>query len=134
MPSYIYDQVATPSDAPVITTNATQVVGLSYPFPPDCEGDLMITVIARRDADGVGGVWKKGVAIKRVGTGGVQFVGGGTLGDRFPPALDAGASGWLVGLGAASGGVGEVRLTGAAGQTITWMIRLEVNLVSYAAP
>ncbi len=103
------------------TTNATQQTAFSLAFPTDAGCQFQIEVQATSTAVDCAS-WRKEGAARRVGSGNVAAVGGVPT-DMIAPRKSANASAWDVSF-QVSGANALMLVTGAAGVTIEWIVRM----------
>lgn len=103
------------------TQNATQTVAFSLPFPVDSGCQFQIEVQATSTTADCAS-WRKEGAARRVGSANVTAVGGAPT-DMIAPRKSAGASTWDVSF-QVSGSSAQMLVTGAAGATIEWVVRM----------
>lgn len=102
-----------------VTTDATPIVALSAPMPPNTSGVIDLMIVARDAGNGDSKCWMRAVPLKRT-TGNVAILG--AQGDMLPTAQDSGASTWALSLSTVGDSM-NMNVTGAAGRTIHWYAR-----------
>lgn len=130
------DAVTDPADPPIVpksafvavtvedfrTTNATQATMASWPLALQTLYTARFTVMAIDVGNGDCRVWTAKATAKRLNGGALQVGGPGTIETSH---ADAGAASWALAADV-SGNSFRVRVTGAAGRTISWSLVGEV--------
>lgn len=109
------------------TTNATPLDALSYTLPTSSKVKCVLLVHAVDTAAGEDGrTFWKGDSWRRIGAAAPTRPGGlGASVDLGTDAADAGAATWACDFNV-TGNIVSVRVTGEAGKTVRWAVRLQV--------